>query len=298
MPGGGEHGLAHAGVGAATAEVAGEAVLDVLECGRGGVVEQGLGGHHEAGRAEAALLGVVLDERHGERMEISGPRETFDRLDRLALDVDRELAARVDCLAVENDRAGPAGAAVADPLGAGELELLAQDVEQRGTRLDIEVVPLVVDPQPDGHGPRTEDLHALRDRPRPLLRRLGDLRDEHPGRAERAGRGAAAQELAAGDAAGWGIVAHVFRHAAPLLKWTLKVHQKPTPWPPGERKRGRAPWRPGTRAPSSPSGTVFDSVVKEPTHFPTGKPTPRHPTRSPRRKSPFPAPKSPFRTRK
>src|SRR5262245_10815725 len=50
---GGEHGLSHSGVGAAAAEVAGEAVMYVRQLGIGIAVEQGLGGHHEAGRTEA-----------------------------------------------------------------------------------------------------------------------------------------------------------------------------------------------------------------------------------------------------
>src|SRR5436309_8478495 len=66
----GEHGLAHAGVGAAAAEVAGQAVVDVLERGIGIAVEERLGGHDEAGGAETALLGVVLHERGLEGIEL------------------------------------------------------------------------------------------------------------------------------------------------------------------------------------------------------------------------------------
>src|SRR5688500_3390126 len=57
-----EHGLADARIGAAAAEVARQAVMDLGERGSGVAVEEGLGRDDEAGGAEAALLGVVLDE--------------------------------------------------------------------------------------------------------------------------------------------------------------------------------------------------------------------------------------------
>src|SRR5215212_10785040 len=76
-----EHRLADAGVSAAAAEVTRQPLMDLVEARVGVPVEQGLGGHDEAGRAEAALLGVVLDEGRLERMELGGPAEPLDGLD-------------------------------------------------------------------------------------------------------------------------------------------------------------------------------------------------------------------------
>src|SRR6202035_132058 len=58
----GEHGLEDVGVGAATAEVAADGALDVVERGAGLAVEQRRAAHDHPGRAEAALQRVMIDE--------------------------------------------------------------------------------------------------------------------------------------------------------------------------------------------------------------------------------------------
>src|SRR6266545_4075337 len=116
-----ENRAADAGVGTAAAEVPREAVMDLGQRRVGVLVEQGLGGHDEARGTEAALLCVVLDEGGLERMELVDRAETLDGLDPGVLGLDRQDAAGVDRPAVQEDGAGAARAAVADPLGAGEL---------------------------------------------------------------------------------------------------------------------------------------------------------------------------------
>ena len=69
----------------------------------------------------------------------------------LALGVDGEHGAAIDGLAVHDDGAGAAGAAVADALGAGQAEPVAQGVEQRDARLDRELVRLAIDLESDRH---------------------------------------------------------------------------------------------------------------------------------------------------
>ena len=65
---------------------------------------------------------------------------------------DREREAGVGAAAVEQDRAGAALAVVAALLRAGQPEVLAQEVEQRGADVDVEAVLLAVDPEGDlGH---------------------------------------------------------------------------------------------------------------------------------------------------
>ena len=64
----------------------------------------------------------------------------------------------VDALAVDDDGAGAAGAAVADPLGAGEIEVIAQRVEQGDARLDGEVDGFAVDVERDGDRAGSDDI--------------------------------------------------------------------------------------------------------------------------------------------
>src|SRR5262249_9254787 len=119
-------GVAHLLVGAAAADVAAQGLFDLGLRGVGVLVEGGPHGDDEAGRAEAALLGVVVDEggRHG--VELAVGDEALGRLDRFTLSFDGKGGAGVDRLAVEHDGAGPAGAAVADALAAGDVEVVAE----------------------------------------------------------------------------------------------------------------------------------------------------------------------------
>ncbi len=122
-------------------------------------VEGGAHGHDESGRAEAALLSVVLHEggRHG--VELAAVDETLGGLDLFALGLQREHGAGVDGFAVHHDGAGAASAAIADALAAGDIEIIAQGVEQRNARLDggghggaVDVEPKLDRLRPDGLG--------------------------------------------------------------------------------------------------------------------------------------------------
>ena len=53
-----------------------------------------------------------------------------------AVGLDREHGAGLDRLAVEVDGAGAAMAGLAADMRAGEVELLAQEMDQQGARLD------------------------------------------------------------------------------------------------------------------------------------------------------------------
>ena len=75
--------------------------------------------------------------------------QPFDRLDRPAVGPHRELAARVDRLAVEQHRAGAALAAVAADLRAGQPGVIAQHLGQRPAILDLERAPRAVDGERD-----------------------------------------------------------------------------------------------------------------------------------------------------
>ena len=69
-------------------------------------------------------------------MQCSGRAEAFDGRDLVALVHRGEAEARVDAAAVDVDGAGAALAVVAAFLRAGEVQMLAQAVEQRGARID------------------------------------------------------------------------------------------------------------------------------------------------------------------
>ena len=87
-----------------------------------------------AGGAVAALEAVVLDERGLQRVQRAGRAQAFDRHDLVALVHDGERQARVDAPAVDQHRAGAALPVVAALLGAGQVQVLAQRVEQRCPR--------------------------------------------------------------------------------------------------------------------------------------------------------------------
>ncbi len=92
--------------------------------------------------------------------------DAFDGLDFLALRVNGEHGATVDHLAIHDDGAGAASAAIADALGAGEIEAIAQSVAQRDTRLDGEVLILTVDLECDGNRAGANAFGRLRERTR------------------------------------------------------------------------------------------------------------------------------------
>src|SRR3954468_7555371 len=108
-------------------------------------VEESFGRHDEARRAVAALLGVVIDERERNRMRLGGRPDTFDGLNIFALRVDGEHSATIDDLLIHNDGAGAASAAIADALGAGHIEAIAESIAQCDSRLDGQALIFAVD---------------------------------------------------------------------------------------------------------------------------------------------------------
>ena len=92
----------------------------------------------------------MLDEGRLQRVQLSPSlAEPLDRGDLRAVVGDREREAAVGAPPVDQDRARAALAVVAALLGAGEAEVLAQEVEQRGAGVDREPVLGAVDPERD-----------------------------------------------------------------------------------------------------------------------------------------------------
>ena len=88
-----------------------------------------------------------------------GPGETLDRLDAPAVDLARGDEAGADLLAVEPHRARAAVAGVAAHLGAGQAEVLAQDVDEAPSPVRSHLDASPVDLEPEARSRRARD-HA------------------------------------------------------------------------------------------------------------------------------------------
>src|SRR5262249_25376540 len=129
----------------------------------GMATEIGLRRHHEARRAETALLRVVLDEGRRNRVELVLGRQALDRLNVSGgmpppLDnVYREDRTGIDGLAIHDYRAGPAGTAVADFFGPCQIEVITQGIEQRYAGFTRHSLGLPVDAQRQRRGAGAND---------------------------------------------------------------------------------------------------------------------------------------------
>src|SRR4051812_48667133 len=122
----------------AAADVALDRVPDLV-VGRVGVAGEEVGGRHDhARRAEAALEAVLRPEALLERMERAvRALHPLDRADVGAVGLDRQHRAALHGLAVDRDRAGAALARITADVGAGELEVLAEELDEHPSRLDV-----------------------------------------------------------------------------------------------------------------------------------------------------------------
>ena len=103
----------------------------------------------------------MIDEGVGNRI---AHRETFDGLDIFALRVDRQDAATVDNLARHDHGAGAAGAAIANFLRAGQVQIIPHGIEQRDPRLDRQIDGFSVEVESDCHRPGAGHIGRGRNR--------------------------------------------------------------------------------------------------------------------------------------
>ena len=124
-------------VAGAAADVAGERLDHVLAGRVRRVVEQRLGGHDHARRAEAALRGEAVEEGALQRMQHAVPGKAR-RWFRCAAPSQVSASVRQESRSSPSimHRAGAAGALMAAALGRGVAELVAQRLEQRRAALD------------------------------------------------------------------------------------------------------------------------------------------------------------------
>ena len=134
--------------------------------GVGVAVEQPAGGHHHPRRAEPALQAVALHEALLHRVEAVGTLEALDGVDGTAVGHHAEHRAALHRCAVEVHDAGAAVGGVAAPVGAGEPEVVAQQVHEQDARLDVGRARLAVDGDGDVHPapPRARSMAVRRAR--------------------------------------------------------------------------------------------------------------------------------------
>src|SRR5919106_1128622 len=104
------------------------------------VVEQVLRAHQHPGRAVAALERVVIREGLLERMELAARRERLDGLDGRPVGLDGGQHAGLDRRAVEDDGARTAVPGVAPDVRPGQVEVVADEVDEQAPRLDLPLV--------------------------------------------------------------------------------------------------------------------------------------------------------------
>ena len=109
------------------------------------MLQQRLGRHDEAGRADAALERGVFEERLLNGVQLAALGHALDGVDLLALGFDAENEAGGYDSTVELDGAGAAVAVVATLFGAGQADHVAQHFQQALAGLAQEVRVLAVD---------------------------------------------------------------------------------------------------------------------------------------------------------
>jgi hypothetical protein len=107
--------------------------------------------HYKTGRAKAALLRVVFDKGGHDGMQFAVVRKSFDGYDLTSLRLYGEQAASIDWLAIENDRARSTDPAIAYFLSPGQIQMVAESIEECDARFEIKRVTFTVNPQSDGH---------------------------------------------------------------------------------------------------------------------------------------------------
>ena len=159
-----EDGRNDVGVGAAAAEVAVEARAN-LGLGRLGILVQETPSPPSRSRACRSRTARRRGARRPRARDRASRRPGSRRFESSCRRIRRaSMRVGADRLAVDEHRAAAAGAVDADRLGAGQVQAVAQHFEQRGARLDFDLLRLAVDVQ--------RDAWSFRPRPSTLAPRL------------------------------------------------------------------------------------------------------------------------------
>ena len=128
--------------------IAGKHLADSLGIGVGLFRQQRMRRCQNAGGAEAALQSMMLAERRLERTQLVALRQALDRRNLKAVRLHRKNEARAHRRTISDYCARAAHAMFAANMRAGELEIMAQAISERGTRLDRGFTRLAVDLEP------------------------------------------------------------------------------------------------------------------------------------------------------
>ena len=134
----------HARVGEATAQDAGHSFLDLPFRRLGIFIEKGFGGEDDAVQAIAALRGLLFDEGFLDGVRLVDGAQPFESDD---LDAQHRLDrgdAGADRLALYKNRAGSALSETAAEFRAAQAQVVAQHVQQRSCRIDVQAVRLSI----------------------------------------------------------------------------------------------------------------------------------------------------------
>jgi hypothetical protein len=104
----------------------------------GVIVEQGFGGHDHTADTVAALDGLLVDEGLLNLVHLLGVAQAFDCRDRFILRRADRSDAGTNRVAVHDYSASAALSQSAAELGTVQLQVVAQSVEQRHLRLDVD----------------------------------------------------------------------------------------------------------------------------------------------------------------
>ncbi len=94
--------------------------------------------HDHARRAVSALQAVIVAERRLHRVQFVAPGDTFDGGDVGACGLSGQHSAGFHRPAVDMHDAGAALAGIAADMGAGQVEMLAQQMDQQRSVFDVD----------------------------------------------------------------------------------------------------------------------------------------------------------------
>src|SRR5262249_15250543 len=107
--------------------------------------------HDHPRGAEPALKRVAVPECLLERVQLAVVCEALDRRDLGAVGLHGENGAGLHRAAVEMNRASAARGGVAADLRPGEIQIVAEEIDEQRARLDLRLVPHAVDADGDGY---------------------------------------------------------------------------------------------------------------------------------------------------
>jgi len=132
--------LIHLAIARAAAQVAAQGVADFGIGGMGICGKQMLYRHHEAGGAETALRASPVTVSFLDSGQSAVLADTFDRGDLLAFAACCQHSAGKGRHAINQNSAGATGGIITSALGAGELQVLAERIEQQAIGHDRQLM--------------------------------------------------------------------------------------------------------------------------------------------------------------